>query len=73
MSGEQNHYRFNLYLLNPYRYCHWVAESCIFPGSVLVPGATTMTLYVNLAELLGTHIEQGFYRPGDRLPSVPVR
>jgi DNA-binding transcriptional MocR family regulator len=31
---------------------------------------TTMTLYVNLAELLGTRIEQGFYRPGDRLPSV---
>ncbi|AZE70066.1 PLP-dependent aminotransferase family protein [Pseudomonas synxantha] len=29
-----------------------------------------MTLYVNLAELLGTRIEQGFYRPGDRLPSV---
>ena len=22
-----------------------------------------MTLYVNLAELLGTRIEQGFYRP----------
>lgn len=29
-----------------------------------------MTLYVNLAQLLGTRIEQGFYRPGDRLPSV---
>jgi len=29
-----------------------------------------MTLYVNLADLLGTRIEQGFYRPGDRLPSV---
>ncbi|WPO99829.1 PLP-dependent aminotransferase family protein [Pseudomonas sp. HR96] len=29
-----------------------------------------MTLYVNLAELLGSRIEQGFYRPGDRLPSV---
>lgn len=29
-----------------------------------------MTLYVNLAELLGTRIEQGLYRPGDRLPSV---
>lgn len=29
-----------------------------------------MTLYVNLAELLGARIEQGFYRPGDRLPSV---
>jgi DNA-binding transcriptional MocR family regulator len=29
-----------------------------------------MTLYVNLAELLGTRIENGFYRPGDRLPSV---
>ena len=29
-----------------------------------------MTLYVNLAELLSTRIEQGFYRPGDRLPSV---
>jgi DNA-binding transcriptional MocR family regulator len=30
----------------------------------------TMTLYVNLAELLGARIENGFYRPGDRLPSV---
>lgn len=30
-----------------------------------------MTLYVNLADLLGTRIEQGFYRPGDRL--LPVR
>ncbi|TDV64416.1 PLP-dependent aminotransferase family protein [Pseudomonas sp. LP_7_YM] len=29
-----------------------------------------MTLYVNLASLLGTRIENGFYRPGDRLPSV---
>jgi len=29
-----------------------------------------MTLYVNLAEMLGERIEQGFYRPGDRLPSV---
>jgi DNA-binding transcriptional MocR family regulator len=29
-----------------------------------------MTLYVNLAELLGSRIENGFYRPGDRLPSV---
>ena len=29
-----------------------------------------MTLYMNLAELLGSRIEQGFYRPGDRLPSV---
>ena len=29
-----------------------------------------MTLYVNLAELLGARIEQGFYRCGDRLPSV---
>lgn len=29
-----------------------------------------MTLYVNLAGLLGTRIENGFYRPGDRLPSV---
>ncbi|EPM88047.1 GntR family transcriptional regulator/aminotransferase, class I, partial [Pseudomonas syringae pv. actinidiae ICMP 18886] len=29
-----------------------------------------MTLYVNLAELLGARIENGFYRPGDRLPSV---
>lgn len=29
-----------------------------------------MTLYLNLAELLGTRIEQGLYRPGDRLPSV---
>ena len=33
-------------------------------------GATVMTLYINLAELLGTRIEQGLYRPGDRLPSV---
>src|SRR3990167_6559757 len=32
--------------------------------------ATVMTLYINLAELLGTRIEQGLYRPGDRLPSV---
>ncbi|MDH1263939.1 PLP-dependent aminotransferase family protein [Pseudomonas sp. GD03944] len=29
-----------------------------------------MTLYVNLAEQLGARIEQGLYRPGDRLPSV---
>ncbi|MGV8916768.1 MAG: PLP-dependent aminotransferase family protein [Pseudomonas sp.] len=29
-----------------------------------------MTLYVNLAALLGSRIENGFYRPGDRLPSV---
>jgi DNA-binding transcriptional MocR family regulator len=29
-----------------------------------------MTLYINLAELLGSRIENGFYRPGDRLPSV---
>lgn len=29
-----------------------------------------MTLYMNLAQLLGTRIEQGLYRPGDRLPSV---
>src|SRR5471030_2397637 len=29
-----------------------------------------MTLYVNLAELLGSRIENGFYRPGDRLPSM---
>ena len=29
-----------------------------------------MTLYLNLAELLGTRIEQGLYRPGDRLPSI---
>ncbi|ERI51199.1 GntR family transcriptional regulator [Pseudomonas sp. EGD-AK9] len=29
-----------------------------------------MTLYLNLAELLGARIEQGLYRPGDRLPSV---
>src|SRR3989344_8266013 len=29
-----------------------------------------MTLYVNLAQLLGARIEQGLYRPGDRLPSV---
>src|SRR3990167_1563881 len=33
-------------------------------------GATVMTLYINLAELLGSRIEQGLYRPGDRLPSV---
>lgn len=29
-----------------------------------------MTLYVNLADLLGARIEHGLYRPGDRLPSV---
>ncbi|MGY2289892.1 aminotransferase-like domain-containing protein [Pseudomonas sp. SDO528_S397] len=29
-----------------------------------------MNLYVNLAQLLGARIEQGFYHPGDRLPSV---
>jgi len=29
-----------------------------------------VTLYVNLAELLGARIEQGLYRPGERLPSV---
>ncbi len=29
-----------------------------------------MTLYINLAELLGARIEQGLYLPGDRLPSV---
>ncbi|CAI3810819.1 hypothetical protein GLGCALEP_06409 [Pseudomonas sp. MM221] len=29
-----------------------------------------MTLYLNLAELLGARIEQGLYRPGQRLPSV---
>lgn len=29
-----------------------------------------MTLYANLAQLLGSRIEQGLYRPGDRLPSV---
>ncbi|WP_437880073.1 PLP-dependent aminotransferase family protein [Pseudomonas sp. LRF_L74] len=29
-----------------------------------------MNLYRNLAELLGARIEQGLYRPGDRLPSV---
>lgn len=29
-----------------------------------------MTLYINLAELLSDRIEQGLYRPGDRLPSV---
>nr|WP_314494527.1 PLP-dependent aminotransferase family protein [uncultured Pseudomonas sp.] len=29
-----------------------------------------MTLYANLAELLGARIEQGLYRPGQRLPSV---
>src|SRR5690606_985820 len=32
--------------------------------------ASVMTLYLNLANLLGTRIEQGLYRPGDRLPSV---
>jgi len=31
---------------------------------------SAMTLYVNLAELIGARIEQGLYRPGDRLPSV---
>lgn len=29
-----------------------------------------MTLYVHLARVLGERIEQGLYRPGDRLPSV---
>ena len=29
-----------------------------------------MTLYMNLAQLLSQRIEQGLYRPGDRLPSV---
>ncbi|WP_081951559.1 PLP-dependent aminotransferase family protein [Pseudomonas cremoricolorata] len=29
-----------------------------------------MTLYMNLADLLGARIEQGLYRPGQRLPSV---
>lgn len=29
-----------------------------------------MTLYSQLAETLGERIEQGYYRPGDRLPSV---
>ncbi|MBD8624519.1 aminotransferase-like domain-containing protein [Pseudomonas sp. CFBP 13727] len=29
-----------------------------------------MTLYMNLAQLLTQRIEQGLYRPGDRLPSV---
>ncbi|WP_263139449.1 PLP-dependent aminotransferase family protein [Pseudomonas sp. RIT-PI-AD] len=29
-----------------------------------------MTLYASLAETLGARIQQGFYRPGDRLPSV---
>ena len=29
-------------------------------------------LYRNLAEILGERIEQGLYRPGDRLPSVRV-
>jgi DNA-binding transcriptional MocR family regulator len=29
-----------------------------------------MTLYMNLARLLEDRIEQGLYRPGDRLPSV---
>lgn len=29
-----------------------------------------MTLYINLAEQLSTRIEQGLYRPGERLPSV---
>ena len=31
-----------------------------------------MTLYVNLAELLGTRIENGFYRPGDRLFHIRI-
>jgi len=29
-----------------------------------------VTLYLNLAEVLGARIEQGLYRPGQRLPSV---
>ena len=29
-----------------------------------------MTLYLQLAETLGSRIEQGLYRPGDRLPSA---
>ncbi|MBU3058883.1 PLP-dependent aminotransferase family protein [Pseudomonas indica] len=29
-----------------------------------------MTLYVTLAELIGSRIQQGLYLPGDRLPSV---
>lgn len=29
-----------------------------------------VNLYMNLAELLGARIEQGLYRPGERLPSV---
>lgn len=29
-----------------------------------------MTLYLQFAETLGSRIEQGLYRPGDRLPSV---
>ncbi|MNF59484.1 putative HTH-type transcriptional regulator YjiR [compost metagenome] len=29
-----------------------------------------MKLYIKLAETLGERIEQGYYRPGDRLPSV---
>ena len=29
-----------------------------------------VTLYLNLAEILGARIEQGLYRPGQRLPSV---
>ena len=29
-----------------------------------------MTRYTSLADTLGTRIEGGFYRPGDRLPSV---
>ena len=38
-----------------------------------LPGAALeydVTLYLNLAEVLGARIEQGLYRPGQRLPSV---
>jgi DNA-binding transcriptional regulator YhcF (GntR family) len=66
-------YRFNQSVLFPYSFSKSLTESCIFSPSVLVLSLwdeNAMTLYVNLAELLGTRIEQGFYRPGDRLPSV---
>ena len=66
-------YRFNQSVLFPYSFSKSLTESCIFFPSVLVLSLwdeNAMTLYVNLAELLGTRIEQGFYRPGDRLPSV---
>ena len=66
-------YRFNQSVLFPYSFSKSLTVFCIFSPSVLVLSLwdeNAMTLYVNLAELLGTRIEQGFYRPGDRLPSV---